>query len=448
MTVSKFHFLAFTTFYLGLFLKANGQNPLDLPLLQFEDISYAGAFKIPSSGNVPSEQQTDYSIGTMGYNPGTPGSIFISCHPYGNWAAEISIPEPDKSTNLSQLKTASFLQRCQDPLAGSKPPNVLFNDPNGYYLGGFLPYKGKLIVTAYLWYDGSGSQTASHYVKATTNLTTANAVGPYDIFADGNGTGYISGYMHPIPSEWQSQLGGPILVGQNGFSIISRGSYGPDAFSFDPDNLGKTQSPSKPLFYYPEAHPTLGGWDATYDGVKVKWNQTGWYKNMLIIDGTRTALAFGHQGIGPYCYGEGGPGFPCADPDYPDDKGDHAYPYRLQIMAYDVKDMADVSAGLKKPWEVQPYAIWPINPPFGGIRGGGAGWDPVKRRVYFAVLNLDESRPILYAYDVTKGNTSIGTTPPKSSGLNSENTGYIRVNGTSVDMPEAYHGILFNTLKK
>jgi len=168
----------------------------------------------------------------------------------------------------------------------------------------------------------------------------------------------------------------------------------------------------------------------------------------MIIDGTRTALAFGHQGIGPYCYGPGNPGSQCADPNYPDDKGDHAYPYRLQIMAYDVKDMLDVISGVKKPWDVQPYAIWPIKPPFGGIRGGGAGWDPVKRRIYFAVQGLDESRPIIYAFNVTKGLTSVAPTTPKTGFLKPENTEYTRVNGTVTDMPKSYHGILFSTLKK
>jgi len=47
-------------------------------------------------------------------------------------------------------------------------------------------------------------------------------------------------------------------------------------------------------------------------------------------------------------------------------KGETAYPYRYQMWAYDLNDLAAVKAGTKLPHEVQPYAWWNFHTPFEG----------------------------------------------------------------------------------
>jgi hypothetical protein len=88
---------------------------------------------------------------------------------------------------------------------------------------------------------------------------------------------------------------------------------------------------------------------------------------MVFPSGSRSLLYFGTQGIGKFCYGEGtsdpslnGKPTPdgtiwCYDPDN-SSKGTHAYPYVPEVWAYDARDLLAVRRGLKKPWQVKPYA--------------------------------------------------------------------------------------------
>ena len=97
---------------------------------------------------------------------------------------------------------------------------------------------------------------------------------------------------------------------------------------------------------------------------------------MAVITGTRTVLYVGRNGLGTNCYGDGtadkslhgkkaldGTMF-CYDPTT-NSKGSHAYPYRYQMWAYDLGDLASVKAGKKKPWQIVPYAVWPFTLPMG-----------------------------------------------------------------------------------
>ena len=56
--------------------------------------------------------------------------------------------------------------------------------------------------------------------------------------------GYTSGYMAPIPDEYQALLGAEVVTGACCFPMISRTSYGPALLSLDPTTLeaGRTGS--------------------------------------------------------------------------------------------------------------------------------------------------------------------------------------------------------------
>ena len=72
--------------------------------------------------------------------------------------------------------------------------------------------------------------------------------------------GFIGGYMTPIPTNWRGRLGGNALSGMSGLSGSNTSSYGPAAFSFNPDDIiiaGKKPGGIKPedmkvhaLLYY------------------------------------------------------------------------------------------------------------------------------------------------------------------------------------------------------
>ena len=65
------------------------------------------------------------------------------------------------------------------------------------------------------------------------------------------------------------------------------------------------------------------------------------------IEGTRTFLAWGSQGLGSSCYGTGAE---CSDPCSPY-QGTHAYPYECAIFLFDINDLIDVKNGIGNIWD-------------------------------------------------------------------------------------------------
>ena len=224
--------------------------------------------------------------------------------------------------------------------------------------------------------------------------------GPFTVGSER--AGYVSGYMTLVPQSWRAMLGGPALTGQSTIPIITRTSFGPAVSVFDPDDIGvKDPVPATALLYYPQAHPLMNAWDVQSE----YFNGTTGIRGVVFPEGTRSVLFFGRQGTGPFCYGLGtadralvgttyrdGVTKWCSEPDAPPEgssKGNHAYPYRYQVWAYDALDLAKVKAGELQPWEVRPYAMWPLTLPqapssnsFASTYINGAAYDPARRRIF------------------------------------------------------------------
>src|SRR5206468_9713855 len=141
---------------------------------------------------------------------------------------------------------------------------------------------------------------ASHDSRSRT-LSEPSFRGVYSVGEPAR-TGFVSGYLAAVPAEWQALLGGPAVTGQCCIPIVTRTSFGPAAFAWNPADLGNTTpAPATPLVYYTGDHATLGSWegsDPTYGGT------TG-MGGLALVAGTRTALFVGRNGIGPFCYGNG-----------------------------------------------------------------------------------------------------------------------------------------------
>lgn len=205
--------------------------------------------------------------------------------------------------------------------------------------------------------------------------------------------------MSTIPSDWQASLGGPALTGNCCLSIISRTSFGPAAFAFDPDRA----SSAVPLVYYTQDHQTLGTYGAS--GTHPAFNGSTRVAGVIFPPGTGSVLFIGTTGVGPYCYGEAAA---CGDPSN-NSKGEHAYPYRGYVWAYDARVLAAVRAGTKQPWEAVPYAMWEL--PLGNIAAwgiGGAAYDPATRRLFMSEKNKSGELPVVHVFSLGVGST----TPP------------------------------------
>lgn len=412
-------------------------------LVQFNNLQYLGAFRVPDIQNKDDSLTFNYAHGALAYNPGSPGTLFIDCHVYSGYVAEISIPTPTNPSSIGGLNRANLLQSCSDSIAGGTIglTGKQGVSRDGTYVGGLYVYDGKLITSLYIWYDASGSQTNAFFIKPNTNLSQANAVGAYQI-GNAPDEGFIDGWMMRVPTTWQSVFKGSLISGNNPESIVSRSSWGPDAFAWDPNNLTDLSKPvpSTPLLYYSQDHATLGNWNGPgpVNNTTVYWENAGnGYHGAVIPDGTRSILFFGAQGTGPFCYGQatddkslagtpvpgsGGEVIYCYDPTGGGGKGNTGYPYQLQIMAYDLNDLAAVAAGTKKPWELLPYGVWPLINPRLGLDGtsnrwaGGVAYDPVLKRIYVSAPNTDSvqqysSLPVIHVWQVNTG-TIADTAPP------------------------------------
>jgi hypothetical protein len=387
------------------------QDPTTQPRVAETDLQYLGAFRGPL--DAANGDNLAFGGGPLAFNPAGP-SLFVTSRAHR--VAEISIPTPVNSANIGDLPIATYLQGFFDPTVGHL--NEIGTDGQG--LGGLLVQGGKLLGTGWVYYDAGNGQRFSHYARSL-RLNEASWSG-WSAVWDAAKTGYVSGYMATIPTEWQTLLGGPTLTGQCCIPIVSRTSFGPDAFAFNGALVGQALVPAFPLLYYTGAHPTLGLWDGTV--INTTYNQSTGMGGAAVIAGTRTALFIGRNGLGTPCYGEGTGnlalvgtpdevGHPlCYDPvnNY---KGTHAYPYRYQVWAYDLNDFAAVKAGTKQPWEIVPYGVWPLTFPIDqkDVSIGGVGYDPVTQRLYIAQMLADpnEYRPLIQVFHIGNGGV---VTPP------------------------------------
>jgi hypothetical protein len=372
------------------------------PLVQSGNLVYEGAFRVPPT--IVNETSFAYGGTAIAFNAARK-SLFIVGHDWHQRVAEIEIPEIRSATALNRLATATMLQPFTDMTEG-KMGRV---GPNTVKVGGLLPFKGQLYLSAYLYYDGAGEQVVSHFVSAPDLSVAGDARGPYQVGKIG--AGFVSGYFGLVPDAWQEALGGPVLNGNCCLGVISRTSYGPAVFSVDPSRLGVVDPlPATPLVYYPSQHP-LADWDAT----SPLFNGTTEIRGVVFHEGTRSVLFFGRHGLGTFCYGpgtddkakagqpaEGGVDKWCFDPST-ESKGTHAYPYSYYVWAYDANDLAAVKAGHKSPWEVKPYATWPLLLPFseeGHATLNGATYDAASGRIYISQGFGDGELPVIHVLTI------------------------------------------------
>ncbi|HYB95216.1 MAG TPA: hypothetical protein VEC39_09605 [Vicinamibacterales bacterium] len=384
-------------------------DPTSLPRLAFTDIQYVGGFRLPST--MSNGESFSFGGRQLAFNP-VSNTLFVGAR--SGLIAEVSIPGVVNTTNAAAMPFASFLQGFYDPTEG----RMSQIGTEGVALDSLMVYGNRLYGTAFIYYDANNTQRASHFSRSL-QLNQPSFQGWSSIW-QADKTGFVSGAMAPVPPEWQPLLGGPAVTGQCCIPIVTRTSWGPAAFAFDPSKVGQSAVPGSPLLYYTGEHPTLGHWDAA----NPTYGATIAMGGMVLVPGTRTALYFGTIGTGTNCYGNGtadptmdgkiGPDGEkyCYDPAN-SDKGSHAYPYRYQMWAYDLAEFAQVKAGTKQPWEVVPYGVWPFDLPTKAttIRLGGVGYDASTQTLYLSQLHGDQDgysfRPVIHALRINAADLSI-----------------------------------------
>lgn len=374
----------------------SGGGVQSLPLLQQSGLIYLGSFRLPISAGPLSDFQ--YGGQSLAFNPAN-NSLFVQGR--DNFVAEIGIPALVKSSTYTSLPVGAVIQ----PFAAIDDQSLrLAYSPADTSIRGLLVDRGQIIVSFASYYDANYLQQRSHFTRPLNLSTTGQGKGPFKV-----GTvmpGHVAGHMSLIPADWQMLFGGRALTGNFGLPIVTRESFGPAAFVFDPAQLGLiTPAPGTAVLDYPDAGHSLGQWD----GQNNLWNSNSTFAGMAFIEGTRSVLFMGSHGTGPYCYGEGSAVNPnngepwCYDPEI-GNKGGHTYPYVYRIWAYDANDLVAVKQGRKQAWEPRPYGVWDLNLPMTAAwhKMPSAAHDPASGRLFivqsFGATDAAAGYPVVHVY--------------------------------------------------
>lgn len=253
--------------------------------------------------------------------------------------------------------------------------------------GLFYPAPGEPpLMSVASFYDASSAQTTSHLWYERNGTPHTWGLMP---------VGHTAGFMSWAPAIFGD---GKMLTGNFGLPIVTRQSFGPAAFLFDPDNIG---AGCRPLLDYPGDHP-LGPWNA---GNPV-WHSDSKLGGLHWIQDTRSLLFVGVHGLGRWCYGPPWDSPDCANVRREtDDHGSHSDPYVYRIWAYDVDDLAKVYRGEIKSWEPRPYGLWNLELPYPTTRTRlTSAYDPASQQLYllqqFGAFDEAQGWPVLHMYQV------------------------------------------------
>jgi len=357
-------------------------DPTALPLFTLDRLQYLGAFGIP----------VDYSPGTIGFNPKN-HSLFIAGHAQQASVGEYAIPELLDRDDVHDLNwSEQALQACVDMVA--RPPEG--NPEGANRIDGLLVFDGQLLVNTENWYDAGGTrQDTTLVVRDPADLAGSSIDGYFEL----EGRAHAGGYLSPVPTEWQSMVGGTHVTGWSAVtSIISRHSVGPSLFVFDPRTI--TDSPdgsSGPIatrrwMDFPHADRHYLGADAltVQEGsAPALWNFLSGAVYGFIVPGTRTFAAFGSSGGV-----DSGIGYKIHSEDWPDGScgGYCAYDRDDYYNYYWFFDLNDI-VGAANPWDPRPYAYGRWSLPFDGqgrfgISGGA--FDPEEKVLYLSLSNAGQ----------------------------------------------------------
>ena len=413
---------------------APSNTPSVAGLLQISDLTYLGGFRVPGTQNGPSpNDQFFYQNKFVIAMNNTTGNMLGTGLGEANTrnVCEFSIPSTlSTSLTLTDLPLATHTQTCVN-LIDQLPflPPDTDDDQNGITIYGMYEQNNNLLFNFARFYDPSdgGANITNNEVVGihanASNLSASGQVsGAFQYTAENRAPGWIS----PIPSNWQAQLGGTHISGFTSgasVSIISRLSAGPSAHVFDIDDIlnpvpanGSVVTTTAAMdFPLPNIMGNTGAADvdAVMSASGSIWNFISSTLYCAIIPNTDTYACFGFDG--GYFSGNS---YKLRDNTTGVDTGDFdaidANDYRNTYYFFDVNDFVLALNGQINPYDIVPYAWGEFNPPFGGSqqtlkRISGAVFDPATNRFYVSLLYADTSQgqispqPLVLAFTFGSG---------------------------------------------
>ena len=252
-------------------------EPLTLPLIQFNDLKYIGAFRLPSG----MANGDSFSIGghPVAYNPAH-NSLFIGSR-IGR-VAEVSIPAPVNSPNVGALHglrtSRGFTNRPKD--ASTQVQS------NGVSIDGAIVY-GDAACTARrrIFLRREQRAALSHYSR----LVRARSIQFHRLVA---GVGTEKPASSRDSWRWCRPSGGAYLADRR--LRASATFRSPGARHGDrrrsrsiPTHIGRSAVDRHTVCPYPNAHPTLGHWS----GSNPVYGATAQVSVVALLAGTRRYLS-------------------------------------------------------------------------------------------------------------------------------------------------------------
>lgn len=211
----------------------------DDTLLLMQDLNYLGAFRITYAST--DEGKLNYAQGRIAVSSET-NSFFIAGNPY-EAIAEYAIPEIVNSTDIDDLNyTGDPIQEFKD---FSESASYTTENNNIRNIAGMEVINGKLVVSVFDAYDAASSSGFDvdnlFIVEDAFDLANSEVTG----YMEMEDNMFAAGWLSPIPTNLQSELGGDYLTGSARMaSIDGRWSMGPSAYSLDIDTLLNTPAGS------------------------------------------------------------------------------------------------------------------------------------------------------------------------------------------------------------
>jgi len=426
-------------------------------------LNYLGAFRLPEGWDRP--QTFAYGGNAMTFNPNGdvnnpddfPGSLFVMGHdriaygdvPDGNQVAEVSIPMPVKSENISELNTADFIQDFADVTRGYFKDLEEIPKVGMQYLD--TPITGPKIhlawgqhlqppeIPSHAWFDPDLSNP---------NLQGAWFIGDQNLYS-------VNGYMFEIPPEWAESYTGGKMLATGRMRDGGQGGMGPTLFAYRPWNADGSAPPSgtrleeTTLLLYENAYSTdeitraMNGYQHPDEWEGGAWLTSPLGESAVIFAGTK---ANGEKFWYGYMHPEG-PDKACVDAHVTDFltcrladggacgssdmggccdeeigscvsmRGWWSNRFDAEIIFYDPADLAKVAEGEMEAWQPQPYAVLDIDeflffsPPewdeilvgWGDQRRyriGDVAFDRQNGLIYILELFADEAKPVVHVWQI------------------------------------------------
>ena len=403
---------------LALLPSTAAQSPAT-ELIQPEDLTYIGAFRLPAH---PDGMGWEYGGSAMTYYPagdpagpddGFPGSLYATGHDWFQHVSEIAIPTPMLSRNIEDLPTVTVLQDFAD-IRGSLYAFDTFELPRVALE--YLPPEGdqatgKLYFAWGQHFEDEGPPNTHGW--AELDLSNPQPAGTWWL---GDTWRYSNNdYIFAIDPAWAAQHTPGLLLVSGRYRDGGWSGQGPSLHAYGPWNDGNPPPSGTNLTITTLLQYDAVAWDIETSMMNSYAHPDEWNGGAWLTAGNRTAVIFaGTKAVGDAWYGfANGVVWP-DEPPYPevpewpnDDRGWWATEFVAQILFYNPADFAAVAAGNLEPDEPQPYATLNVSDLLLNVRSpqqkyqlGAVAYDRERNLLYILELFGDEDRPLVHVWRV------------------------------------------------